>query len=297
MSDRRSTWRIKRGRAADQGSEVLGGHVGHGSADRGMRGVFVLGRREVEIEQKRLPLGADQDVRGLDVAVQNAPLVRVVQPVGELSHDPRGRALVAQLAQSRRRAPRLLPQRIHRAGGGSSGDAGSATVLVFPLKRRGPRGLDRLQGEHQLLAGDRSRRFGPELRQNGREARPSQVGHADGTQARALIFVERIDRDDVGVQQLRERLGLFPFDGRDLEHDGPAGQVGLLRQEHPAERPLPEGQAQTEAEDLVPHLGQAERESPAVALSPQSSGRRFPARVALRALASARESVARIPPG
>ena len=32
----------QRGRAADQGAEVLGGHVGHGPADRGVRRVFVL---------------------------------------------------------------------------------------------------------------------------------------------------------------------------------------------------------------------------------------------------------------
>ena len=69
------------------------------------------------------------------------------------------------------------------------------------------------------------------------------------------------------MQQLGERLGLFPFDGRDLEHNRPAGQAGLLGQEHPAERPLPEGQAQTESEDLVSHLRQAEGETLAASLS------------------------------
>ena len=78
-----------------------------------------------------------------------------------------------------------------------------------------------------------------------------------------------MDRDDVGVQQLRERLGLFPFDGRDFHDHRPIGQARLFRQEHPAERPLTERQAQTEAEDLVADFGQAERESPAAALSSQ----------------------------
>ncbi len=125
------------GRAADQGAEVLGGHVRHGSADRGVCGVFVLCRREVEIQQQRLPLGADEDVGRLDVAVQNAPLVRVVQPVGELSHDPCGRALVAQLAQSRRRGHLFVLNRFDRVAAGPPETLLRRSVFVLLLNVEG----------------------------------------------------------------------------------------------------------------------------------------------------------------
>ena len=223
--------------------------------------------------------------------------MRVVQPVGELSHDPRGRALVAQRAQGRQRGRALLPDGITRLAAGPPAASPSATLFVFSANVDGPRGLDRLQGVHQLLAGDRSRRIGPELGQNGREARPAQVGHADGPQARALILVERIDRDDVGVQQLGERLGLVPFDGRDLQHDGAAGQVGLLRQEHPGERPLPEGRRRRKPKTSSPTSGKR-RENPVPSLSPVHRAEDgFLREEPFECLASAREIAARIPPG
>ena len=119
----------------------------------------------------------------------------------------------------------------------------------------------RFQGLEQLLSGDRSRRISPELGQHGGETCPSQIGHADRTQTRALIVVKRIDRDDVGVQQLGEGLGLVPLEIRYLEHDRAAGQVGLFRQEDPGERTLSQRVAKAEAEDLVAHVGQSERET------------------------------------
>ncbi len=86
-------------RAADQGAEVLRGHVGHGPADRRVRRVVILGLSEVEVEEQRLPLGTDEDVGRLDVAVEDAPLMGMVQSLGKLRHDPGRRALVAHRPQ------------------------------------------------------------------------------------------------------------------------------------------------------------------------------------------------------
>ena len=51
---------------------MLGGSVSHGSPEHGVRGVGLQLLRHIEIEQKRLSLGTEQDVLGLDIAVKYA---------------------------------------------------------------------------------------------------------------------------------------------------------------------------------------------------------------------------------
>jgi hypothetical protein len=223
----------RRGTAA-QRAEVLGGHVSHGSADTGLARVITPGLGEVEIEEQRLSFGADEDVGRLDVAVEDASLMSMVESLAELRPDPGHGALVTQPAEDRPGCRPLLEPgcaAVQCLAGRFAVARGA--ILILDLHRRG--GLDRLQGECQLLAGNGTRRLGPELGQDGRKARPSQIRHANGAQPRARIFVERVNRNDVGVQQLGQRLRLGPFDRCDLEHDGAARQVSLLRQEHPGE--------------------------------------------------------------
>ena len=88
--------------AVQQGGEVLGGRVGHRPPEDGMGGVggHLLGH--VEIQQERLPLGAEQDVRRLDIPVEDAPLMGVMEPLGQLGHDPGDRLVVAEAAQRAR---------------------------------------------------------------------------------------------------------------------------------------------------------------------------------------------------
>ena len=116
----------QRGRAADQGAEVLGSHVGHRSRRswRARRRHRWPGERLKSSEQ-RLPLGADEDVGRLDVAVQNSALVRVVQAVGELRHDPCGRALVAELDSAAAGVMAPSPVDSLGAGGSSAEDSPS----------------------------------------------------------------------------------------------------------------------------------------------------------------------------
>ena len=157
-------------------------------------------------------------------------------------------------------------------------------------RRSRPRRFDRLQRADELLAGDRPRRIGPEPGQDRREARPAQVGHADGPQARAAILVQGIDRDDVGVQELGERLRLGPFEVADLQDDGSAARSACSARKTRANAPSPRARQQAEAEDLVPHVGQAEGETPRRRSARPWSGARSPAPAAPRTIGIARGS-------
>ena len=61
-------------------------------------GLLVLGK--IEVEEERLAFGTDQDVGRLDVAVQDAPVVSVLQSIGKLSDHPGSGLEVAELAKS-----------------------------------------------------------------------------------------------------------------------------------------------------------------------------------------------------
>ena len=95
---------------------MLGGHVGDRAADSGLLGMGSLVVGEIEVEEQRLPSDADQDVGRLDVAMQDAALVGVLEPVGELCDDP-GDGL--DEAGSRSRTTGVRPS----AGEGESGPA------------------------------------------------------------------------------------------------------------------------------------------------------------------------------
>ena len=76
----------------DHGLEMLGCHVGQCSADvAGTLAVSAAGACEVEVEQHRPRVGRDEHVGGLDVVVQHAAIVGVLQRLGETGSPPRDR--------------------------------------------------------------------------------------------------------------------------------------------------------------------------------------------------------------
>ncbi len=256
----------------DQRPQVLGGHVGDGAADDGLGlGLGVAGAAgQVEVQQHRLAVEAHQDVRRLDVVVQHAALVRVLQPVGQAGHDPRRRPVVVQAAQQVERG------RARAAHGRLRGDflhlarAGLARAL---LCRRLDRSLDGLQGPHQLLALRRPGVGRPQVLQDVGQAGAAEVRHAHGPQAGLAVLVDGVDGDDVGVLQLRQRLRFRSLRGGALDDDPPTGQVALLGQEDAGEGAAPQLLAEAEVEDLVARLGQR-RDGGAVAEQGMSHGAR-----------------------
>ena len=81
---------------------MLGGHVGQRAADQGGRGVRAqLGvGGQVEVEQQRLAVVAEQDVGRLEVAMEDAAFVGVGQPVGQAGGQPEDRLDVAEPADA-----------------------------------------------------------------------------------------------------------------------------------------------------------------------------------------------------
>ena len=84
---------------------LLGRRVARGA---GGLGVLALGDGDAEVAQRRLALGVDPDVVGLDVAVDDAVGVRVGERVGDLT--PGGDHLL-RLQPARRRAPEPVGER------------------------------------------------------------------------------------------------------------------------------------------------------------------------------------------
>ena len=109
----------QRGRGLAQG--LLGGGVA-GRAGRG-RGL-ALGDGDAEVPERRLALGVDPHVVGLDVAVDDAVRMGVRERVGDLAP---GRDHLLRLQASRRRA--LQPVRQRPAGHVARDEAGRAVVL------------------------------------------------------------------------------------------------------------------------------------------------------------------------
>ena len=79
--------RVDRAAGPEEEGQRLGRHVGERAADRGALGAGrVVG--EVEVEDHRLAVVREQDVGRLDVAVEDAALVRVGQAVGQARSEP-----------------------------------------------------------------------------------------------------------------------------------------------------------------------------------------------------------------
>ena len=107
MSARSSTASGASVPAGMEGGEVLGGHVGQRAADHRAvrprrRAIRPALGGEVEVQQHRRAVGGQQDVRGLQVAVEQPARMGVVEPFGQPGDDPDrgldGRGLPEELA-------------------------------------------------------------------------------------------------------------------------------------------------------------------------------------------------------
>jgi hypothetical protein len=249
---------VERVLTAPAGVEVLRRHVEQRPAGRGHAGGGLEVLREVEIEQHRLTLVGQQDVLGLQVEVQDPPLVGVGQPAGHARGHPEDGLDISESLD------------VLQGGGGGPGPRGD---------RDSRRGLLRslVRPRHLLIPG-RTRLLKPvdaalALVEGAQEAPPGygqrplmlqvvvdvpqggrpEIGHAHSQQSPDAV--DRVDGDDVGVLQLGERLRLVEADRRDLQRDGTRSQVVLACKVHPAERPPAQLPDQPEAQELTSHLG------------------------------------------
>ena len=69
--------------------------------------------------------------------------------------------------------------------------------------------------------------------------------------------MERVDRDDVGMPQLRQGVGLADHVGGDLQRDGPVGEIALPGQVDAAEGPPPQLGLEPEAEEHATQRGES----------------------------------------
>jgi hypothetical protein len=68
---------------------LLGTHVGGRAGEARSGAEVLLAQRQAEVRHHRLALAVDQDVRRLDVAVDQVALMRVVQGLGSPADDLR----------------------------------------------------------------------------------------------------------------------------------------------------------------------------------------------------------------
>ncbi len=139
-------------------------------------------------------------------------------------------------------------------------------------------------------------RPGPELFQNLGEGPPAEVGHANGAKPGPLILVDGENRYDVGVLQPGQGVVLAPLGGGDLQDHRPAGQVRLLREVHPGERPAAQRLAETKTEQLLPLRGEPQQTIGALSAPAQRVDEVLVPHQGSPARGRARESVSRSRP-
>ena len=146
------------------------------------RGVDVLVLCQVEVEQERLPLGTDQDVRRLDVAVEDAPLVGMWQPLGDLRQrsrpSPECSSSLRNRASGSLRLRRTWDRWCRRL---VRGLARSTALRPSRPRPEVPGGGDwtASRAATNCHAPGRSGRSRPALLENAREAGTAEIGHAD----------------------------------------------------------------------------------------------------------------------
>jgi hypothetical protein len=222
--------------AVGQRLEVLRRHVRQGAAEHLRRRLVrpAPGRaRQVEVQQHRPPVGRDQDVRRLDVAVQHAVLVRVLQGLGQPRADPGDRVAVRQ-GRQRRLGPRRGLARLGR------------------LAR-----LERRQDLQDLGPGHR--RAHPGLVEQSRQRHPAEIRHAQQMQPRGRVDAVREDRHDVRVLEPGQGLRLVAAAARHLQHDGAVGELALGGAEDPRQSAAAQLLMEQEAADRLAGLGQLGR--------------------------------------
>ncbi len=83
------------GIACRQRPQVLRRHVGH-RATEGRRDLAIAGvLGEVEVQQHGLPVGGEQHIRGLDVSMEHAAIMGMLESFRQPRNDPDGSLDVA----------------------------------------------------------------------------------------------------------------------------------------------------------------------------------------------------------
>jgi hypothetical protein len=190
--------------------DVFGGHVGESATKRGPGRLGFGVARQIEIQEHRQPVGGDEHVRGLDIAMEHATLMRVVERIGHL-RAPRG-------DRSRERKARERRSRSERDPSRGRFEPVERGEKIGP----GPGLLHRLLGEQSF------------------ERHPPEKRHAEQVQPRRGVGPRRMDRYDMRVLKSRQCLGFARTRPRDLESDGAIGKLTLLGEENPRERPTTE---------------------------------------------------------
>ena len=114
-----------------------------------------------------------------------------------------------------------------------------------------------VQGVHQAPPRGLDLGQPPRLPQELRQVGPAEEGHAEQAEPRGLIFVNRVDGNDVGVLQSRQHPGLVALRGRQLQGHEAVPQAQLLRQEDPRERSSAKLQDEAKPRNLVTDPWQA----------------------------------------
>ncbi len=236
------------------------GRVGHRPTERGMGGVGRQLVSDVEVQEEGLPLGTDQDVRRLYVPVENASLMGVMEPVGELRHDPGDRRMVAHAAQE-------LEGGLGFGRGPGEGSLGLLGPPRLPTRALGCGGVNHFEGFDQLAAPARLSRRGPGRFHDAGECRTAEVRHADRAEASLSILMDREDRHDIGVLEPGQGLVFASLGRGDLQDHRTASQLGLHREVHLRERATSQRLAEPKAKDLVADLGKPQEASVAQSLA------------------------------
>jgi hypothetical protein len=107
--------------------------------------------------------------------------------------------------------------------------------------------------------------------QYARKAGAAEIRHTDDAQPGRGIFVDRVDRDNIGVLQLGQGLRLIASDRRDFDDDWPPGQRVLASTEHSRKRTASQFSNKPEAENFIADLGERQGETAADAISRQGA--------------------------
>ncbi len=183
--------------------------------------------RQVEIQEHRLAIARQEHIRRLDVHVHQAPVMGVLEAVGEAGTDP-GDGLDVP----------------------GPGERPAVGPLVGEADRQGLLGLvERLD---QLLPGSSLERTIAEQFQEPGQGRSPQIRHAEDPQVPGRQHLLGVEWHDVHVLKTCQREMFLLRAGRDLEDHGPGGQGVLRGEEDPPRRPPSElGQESEPAQDLA----------------------------------------------
>ena len=219
-------------------SEAFGGHVGESSAGifrevASMRAGGIDGPAdgEVEVEQHRVAVGGDQDVRRLDVAMQNASRIGVVQRLGESGDGPTDGLRIGHRRED-------LPRGTLRGRRG----------VAFRL--------DAVDVGEEIGPGAWFRPRFSTFAQQGGQSGSAQESHHDHLKGVAVDHRRGQNLDDVRMAGPSQQQGFLGDPRGDLHHDEAVVEVGLLGEKHLGERAPAQVGDQAIGADLVVDLGQ-----------------------------------------